>query len=217
MSVSAVAMLASLSPVRSRAAQKYTMQTVSISPSDQQGNGSVLGISVTSAGRKQPPSVRCVPAPFASSIGKGCSSSPNWMGVCLVLSMTPVGPTRLNLGRSVSMCLPQDRCLQAQALTWQSSHQEELLRCPRCRTSHLLIPARHWHCPKKLWQGLVRGQRCLRDLLTELTPGPSLQRGPGTLLGRGPNPKPWFPARSHWTGPLQWQDQDPNYLTNPLQ
>lgn len=84
------------------------------------GNGSVLGISVTSVGRKQRPSVRCVPAPFVSSIGKECSSSPNWMGDCLVLSMTPVGLTLWNLGRFVSMCLLQFRCLQAQALTWLS-------------------------------------------------------------------------------------------------
>lgn len=167
--------------------------------------------------RKQPPSVKCAPAPFASSIGKGCSLSPNWMGVCLVLSMIHVGPTLWNLGRSVSMYLPQYRCLQAQALTWQSHRQEWLLRGLRCRTSHLLTPTRHCRCPKKLWQGLVRGHRCLKDLLTELTPGPSLLIGSGTLLGLGPNPNPWYLARSHWTGHLPWQDQGPNYLTNPLQ
>lgn len=139
-----------------------------------QGNGSVLGISVTYAERKQPPSVRCVPSPSASSIGKGCSSSPNWMGACLVLSMIPVGPTLWNRGRSVSMYLLQYHCLQAQALTWQSNHQEWLLKGPRCRTSHLLTPTRRCRCPKKLWQGLVRGPRCLKGLLTELTPGPSL-------------------------------------------
>lgn len=138
-----------------------------------QGSGSALGTNVTSVGKKQPPSVRCAPALFASSIGKGCSSFPNLMGVCLVLNMTPVGPTLWNLGRSVSMCLPQCRCLQAPARTWQSNHQKLLLRGPRCQISHLLMPIRSCHSPKKLWQGLVRGHCYLKDLWRELTPAPS--------------------------------------------
>uniref|UniRef100_A0A8C3FX08 Post-SET domain-containing protein n=1 Tax=Chrysemys picta bellii TaxID=8478 RepID=A0A8C3FX08_CHRPI len=45
----------------------------------QQGSGSALGISVMCVAKKQLPSVRCVPAPSASSTGRACSLSPNWM------------------------------------------------------------------------------------------------------------------------------------------
>lgn len=172
---------------------------------------------MTCVGRKQPPSVRCAPAPFASNIGKGCFSFPNSMGVCLVLNMTPVGPTLWNQGRSVSMCLPQPRCLQAPALSRQSRHQRCQLRGPRSRINHLLMPPRCCHSPKKPQQGLVREHCSLKGLLRELTLAPTFWIGSETLLGQGPNPSPWYPARDHRIGRLLKKDQDLSHLTEPLQ
>uniref|UniRef100_A0A3B1JFF8 Post-SET domain-containing protein n=1 Tax=Astyanax mexicanus TaxID=7994 RepID=A0A3B1JFF8_ASTMX len=55
-----------------------------------QGVGSVLGTSVTSVDKNQPPSARCAPALTVWSIEMACSSSPSWTGVCPAASTTRV-------------------------------------------------------------------------------------------------------------------------------
>lgn len=121
------------------------------------------------------------------------------------------GPNPLNRG-SVSNVPPP--VLPPPGLSTHLAEQSSGVAAqgPRCRISHLLTNLEVAVAVQKAYGDLSEAPAAWKASWQNWPrPQPvDKVRDPG----QGPNPNHWYPARSHWTGQLQWQDQDPNYLTN---